>query len=143
MVTKDRTNGKAKHLNLKAADSRIQKADTGKFKLPYSELCWECGVQLPDFETTNDIQPLDQSVLIGQPRAEMSLESGLNTPGHLYVAGMDNTHSSFVKRVKTFASLSLVPCVGDMVCVHNFEDSDRSEFVYLPKGTAKKFRQDI
>ena len=49
MVTKDRTNGKAKHLNLKAADSRIQKADTGKFKLPYSELCWESALQLPDF----------------------------------------------------------------------------------------------
>lgn len=118
----------------------LKRADVSGLQLKYEDLCWDCAVKLPDFQTTEDLEPLELGALIGQQRAEVALEMALKMPDHVYVSGLTHIHKSFVARVRQIVNTFPSRELQDVVCLHNFIDPDRPVFVFLSKGEGVKFK---
>ncbi len=97
-----------------------------------------------DFETTDDLSPLNS--VIGQARAVEAIDFCLNmkTPGYnLFMTGDEGTGKSTIIRntLTKFAAKEDVP--EDICLVNNFDDPFCPLPIYLPGGTALVFKRQM
>ncbi len=96
------------------------------------------------FETTNDIEPLDE--VIGQERAIRALELALemdHSGYNVFVTGVSGTGKTTIIHdiLKKIARSKPVP--SDWVYVYNFSDPDSPMALELPAGQGKIFRGEM
>ena len=96
-----------------------------------------------NFSTTEEVEPLESHVFIGQPRAEEAFEKGLATPGHIFVVGLDSISTALLEHIKKEAGEIMRDTrISDFVCVYNFEHPSKPGFIELEKGQALRFERD-
>lgn len=108
------------------------------------ELRRRCEQSIFDFETTDEVKPLDE--FIGQERAVKALELGLGIKDfryNIYVAGGPGTgKNSIVKAfLERISADEKTP--PDLCYVHNFEDPYSPVYLELPAGQGCKFQREI
>lgn len=97
-----------------------------------------------DFETTADLEPLDE--IVGQDRAMSALEVGLGIPQegyNIFVAGLTGTGKmGTIKRsLQKRLEKSAVP--NDWIYVHNFDNPDEPWAVNLASGKGRQLKKDM
>jgi len=115
-------------------------------ELNADELRRVCDPSAFHFETTNDLEPLDQ--IIGQERAIEALKLGLGIKDdrnryNIYVAGDSGTGKMsavehFLSRVSREA-----PQPPDLCYVHSFDNPHSPRYLELPAGMGSGLRGDI
>ncbi len=96
-----------------------------------------------NFSTTEEVEPLESHVFIGQPRAERAPEKGFATPGHIFVVGLDSISTALLEHIKKEAGAIMRDTrISDFVCVYNFEHPSKPRFIELEKGQALRFERD-
>jgi len=113
-------------------------------KLRAEELRRKCDPQIFQFETTAEVEPLQE--VIGQERAVQALECGLGIKDNrynIYVAGGPGTGKmsivrSFLERIS--AEEERPP---DICYVHNFEDPYTPRYLLLPPGRGTRLKADM
>lgn len=118
-----------------------------QFELPASALRWRCDPESFAFESTAEVDRLQE--FVGQDRALRAIQFGLaiDRPGYnIFVTGLTGTGrasaiKSYVERtVETkMAGPSACP-VFDWCYVYNFEDADRPVALRLPQGRGSALR---
>lgn len=113
-------------------------------ELPYYMLRNECNPKIFSFESTSEIEPLDE--IIGQDRATKALEFGLkiNIRGYnIYMSGLTGTgKTSYAQsHIKKLAESKKVP--DDWCYIYNFEKSNQPTALNLPAGVGKVFQKDM
>ena len=103
---------------------------------------WTCDPDTLGFESTAELERPD--ALIGQERAERSLEFGLDirSPGfNIFAMGLPGTGrtSMIFERLRTVADSRPTP--SDWCYVHNFDEPHRPRALRLPPGAAPEFRR--
>ncbi len=117
----------------------------GKFQeLKPGELRWKCNPAIFDFESTNELEPIEG--IVGQEKALRALKLGVDikAPGYnIYISGLSGTGKATTVQ-KMLESLSTTePELHDYAYVNNFEDPDRPILLTFPAGKAREFRKDI
>jgi len=108
------------------------------------ELRRRCDPDIFNFETTEELEPLDE--IIGQERAMRALELGLAIKDfryNIYVAGGPGLgKTSIVKAFleKVSAKEKTPP---DLCYVHNFEDPYTPKYLQLPPGWGCQLKEDM
>ena len=110
-------------------------------RVPPERLRWRCDPAELPFETTQEIEPLED--IIGQDRATGAIRLGLEVPGegyNIFLAGFVGTgRNTTIKRFLEKAE-SGVPPAEDLAYVNNFSDPDRPRLLRFPPGKACQFR---
>ncbi|GJQ33843.1 MAG: hypothetical protein HBSAPP04_26820 [Ignavibacteriaceae bacterium] len=105
---------------------------------------WKCNLSTFKFESTAEIQPIED--IIGQDRAlkALRLGVGLRAPGYnIYIAGLAGTgKASSVKKILE-TLLEDNPVLYDYAYVNNFRDPDSPVLLTFPAGQALKFKYDV
>ncbi|MCM8821061.1 MAG: AAA family ATPase, partial [Candidatus Omnitrophica bacterium] len=114
------------------------------FKVPVERLRKECDLQDFNFNTTEDVAPLEG--LIGQERAKKALEFGLKIRSdgyNIFVTGISGTGktTSVEQAVRKTAEGQEIP--DDWCYVYNFSNPDNPVALRLPAGMAVSFRIDM
>jgi predicted ATP-dependent protease len=113
-------------------------------KLKPSDLrCW-CDAAQFDFDSTLEIEPLDE--VIGQERAVRAIEFGLNMKSfgyNIFITGYEGTGKNTISRdlVGKHAAKMSVPT--DWCIVNNFKDEYRPKAIAVPAGTANVFAKSM
>ncbi len=97
-----------------------------------------------DFETTDEVEPLDE--IVGQPRALRALELGLGVrhPNyHIYAAGMTGTGRMEIIRQALLQRIDERPIPDDWLYLNNFDEPDRPIAVSLPAGSGIRFYREL
>jgi len=105
---------------------------------------WKCNLSTFKFESTAEIEPIED--IIGQERAlkALRLGVGLRAPGYnIYIAGLAGTGkaTSVKKILETLVEDN--PVLYDYAYVNNFRDPDSPILLTLPAGQALKFKYDV
>lgn len=113
-------------------------------ELKYDELTSICHESSLNFETTDELQPLQG--LIAQERATKSIDFGLaikNRGYNVYVSGTWGTgRTSYVMQItKKQASQKPVPC--DWLYVYNFGNAHHPRAIRLNAGSGRKFVKQL
>ena len=113
-------------------------------EVPADKLRQVCDASQFDFETTDEVVPLDGTV--GQPRATGALEFGLaiRTQGfNVFAAGPPGTGklTTVLAKINQVASTEQTP--NDWCYVHNFDDPYRPTAISLPPGLGSKLARDV
>lgn len=116
----------------------------GVRRLNPDEMFWDCPKSCLEFETTEDLEPLEGT--IGQERAldAMRLGLGLYAPGYnMFICGFSGT-----RKMQTIQKLlsSLNPQCAlppDRAYVHNFRMADEPVLLTLPRGKAREFAKQM
>ncbi len=115
-----------------------------KFLVPQDELAWRCDPEWFDFSSTEELEPLDET--IGQSRALTAIDFGLgikNSGFNIFVLGEPGTGRSSTIR-KTLEKRALEESVPDDWCyVHDFEDDNCPTYIRLPAGKGKELHKDV
>ncbi len=96
------------------------------------------------FDTTDELSPLDE--VIGQKRAVDAIDFGLNmdTPGYnIFVTGEEGTGKSTIVRHILTRHAAGRKTPDDICLVHNFDDPFNPAHLFLPPGTALRFKQQM
>ena len=113
-------------------------------ELKPEDLRWRCNPELFEFDSTEDLKPIEG--ILGQERALKALKLGvdLRKPGYnVYIAGLSGTgKATTVKKILETIS-SECPPLKDYAYVNNFKDPDRPTLLIFPKGKAKSFKIDL
>ncbi len=113
-------------------------------ELKPEDLRWRCNPELFEFDSTEDLKPIEG--ILGQERALKALKLGvdLRKPGYnIYIAGLSGTgKATTVKKILETIS-SECPPLKDYAYVNNFKDPDRPILLIFPKGKAKSFKIDL
>ena len=113
-------------------------------ELKPEDLRWRCNTELFEFDSTEDLKPIEG--ILGQERALKALKLGvdLRKPGYnIYIAGLSGTgKATTVKKILETIS-SECPPLKDYAYVNNFKDPDRPILLTFPKGKAKAFKIDL
>jgi len=123
-----------------------EKPHISRFELNYRELRKDFDPDNFGFDSTGDpdIEPLEPHVFINQRRAERSLEVGLSTPGHVFVVERNGTVSTSLKEfIHRIVSDWDDSRVRDLVCVYNFDQPEKPQFIELQKGKAVRFKNSV
>ena len=120
-------------------------AEVGKDKrLGEGALRWSSDPLLPEFRTTDDIEPI--TGIIGQDDAMEALRYGLKVfaPGqNVYVRGIAGTgRKSLLRQLLEDVSAGC-PLTDDRCYVHNFTKPGRPRLITLPRGQGRAFRQSV
>ena len=113
-------------------------------ELGVEELRRRCDPKVFQFETTAEVEPLEE--VIGQERAVQALECGLGIKDNrynIYVAGGPGTGKMSIVRSfleKISAGEERPP---DVCYVHNFEDPYTPRYLLLPPGRGTRFKADM
>ncbi len=103
-------------------------------------LRWRCDASVFDFETTAEVEPLQE--VIGQERAVRAIELGLNmtSPGyHIFVTGIEGTgKTTIVQDLLQRHAQNLEP-PAEWCMVHNFDDAYRPKSIAVPAGRSGPF----
>ncbi len=113
-------------------------------ELKPEDLRWRCNPDLFEFESTEDLKPIEG--ILGQERALKALKIGvdLRAPGYnIYIAGLSGTgKATTVKKILETIS-SQCPPLLDYAYVNNFKDPDRPTLLTFSKGKARQFKNDF
>lgn len=113
-------------------------------ELKPEELRWKCDPNIFEFESTEDIDPIEG--IMGQERALKAIRLGvdLRSPGYnIYIAGLSGSgKATTVKQMLEKISANCPP-LYDHAYVNNFKDPDQPLLLKFPRGKAKEFRQDL
>jgi hypothetical protein len=118
-----------------------------QFELPASALRWRCDPEAFTFQSTAEVDRLQE--FVGQDRALRAIQFGLaiDRPGYnIFVTGLTGTGrasaiKSYVERAVETKMASPSPCpVYDWCYVYNFEDADRPIPLRLPQGRGSALR---
>lgn len=104
-------------------------------EVPVEELRHYCDPDQFQFETTDEITPLQGTV--GQDRGVSAIEFGLGikTPGfNLYIAGPTGTGKCSTIHAFLAEQAKNEPVPNDLCYVNNFKDSDSPRAIILPPG---------
>ncbi len=117
---------------------------TNDFKVPLNNLRWVCDTEQFDFETTDDLPELEDT--IGQKRALRSIEFGLGMSEsgfNLYISGEAGTGrtSSIMNLLKKRAKTEPTP--HDWCYVHNFKSPDNPIALALKAGMGCELEKDM
>jgi lon-related putative ATP-dependent protease len=115
-----------------------------RFRLSADELSWRCDPAQFEFETTEELPPLEGT--ISQDRAVQAIDFGLgikNDNFNIFVLGEPGTgRSSTVRKIlKARARGESVP--DDWCYVHGFDDESRPKNFHLPAGKGKDLQKDV
>ena len=113
-------------------------------KLSYKEIRAVVPDELLDFETTKEIEVLDQ--IIGQDRAVNALKFGINVDKkgfNIYIAGQPGTgkKTAAINFIEESASQKDVP--DDWCYVNNFDDPLEPNALRMPPGMGRQFQKDM
>lgn len=117
---------------------------TRMYEVNIKDLELDIDVSQFQFQTTDEIQPLDE--IIGQPRALKALELGLgieNSGFNIYVSGVSGMGKKTIvqhlleKRVK---GKNIPP---DWIYVNNFDQPDKPIAISLPAGKGRELKKDM
>jgi len=120
-------------------------ADAKSFpEVPVEKLRWRCDPGAFQFQTTEEVSCSES--IIGQDRAIKAIRLGLSVPSrgyNIYVQGLTGTGKETTVEciLEQVATDSKVP--GDKCYVHNFENPDHPQILYLPAGKGASFRKDM
>ncbi|MDP4117096.1 MAG: AAA family ATPase [Bacteroidota bacterium] len=113
-------------------------------ELTYQELRWKCNPSTFEFDSTEDILPLEG--ILGQERAIKALKLGVDLKGpgyNIFIAGLSGTgKATTVKKMLEDISSDPAP-LNDYVYVSNFKDADSPILLTFNSGEANKFKKDI
>lgn len=102
----------------------------------------KCDPSAFNFQTTDDLKPIDN--LIGQERALDAIRFGseINRPGYnIFALGPQGTrrHAAVLFYLERQAETQ--PAPDDWIYVHNFASMHQPQAIRLPPGTAVRFRE--
>jgi lon-related putative ATP-dependent protease len=112
--------------------------------VPIADLRCLCDPSTFDFDTTADIEPLDQ--VIGQERAVRAITFGLEMKSagyHIFVTGPEGTGKTTIVQEIVSKAAKLLPTPSDWCMVNNFKDAYRPRALPLPPGQAARFAKRI
>ncbi len=115
-----------------------------KFKVGADQLQNSCDPSLFDFETTEEVKPLDGSV--GQDRAGDAVEFGvdIDTNGfNIFASGPVGTGKSSLVRAHVARAAKKKPVPSDWCYVHNFSDPNSPIALELPAGGGKVLAKEM
>lgn len=123
--------------------------DLKKHELSADQLRWRCDASSFCFQTTKDVEPLQE--FIGQDRAIRAIDFGLslNRPGYnIFVSGLTGTGKMSVIKAHLEKLVSNktdgeLPEPKDWCYVYNFSLPDRPRILRLPRGKGKTFRTEM
>jgi lon-related putative ATP-dependent protease len=122
----------------------MEKPHASKHKeLTPEELRWKCDPEIFNFDSTEDIEPIEG--IVGQERALDAIKLGvdLRSPGYnIYIAGLSGTGKATTVKKMLEAISSNCPSLYDYAYVNNFKDSDYPLLLTFKVGKAKEFKQD-
>ncbi len=113
-------------------------------EVPPEKLRWECPEEDLPFETTEELEPLEE--IVGQPRAIEALRLGVSlwAPGYnIYVSGLSGTGRLAIVQKILQEVLYVCPPLYDYCYVHNFRDPTQPRLLRLPKGEGRAFREAL
>ncbi len=114
-------------------------------ELSYDELRARCPLELLDFNTTEEVEPLEGSI-IGQDRVVKAANFGLRvkSPGYnLFFVGISGTgRTSYAKKVAQKVAATEPP-PSDWCYVYNFKNPSRPVALSFPAGKGREFERDI
>ena len=112
--------------------------------VPVNDLRCLCAPTMFDFETTADIDPLDQ--VIGQERAVRSITFGLemkSTGYHIFVTGPEGTGKTTIVQEIVRKAARKLPTPDDWCMVNNFQDEYRPRAITVPPGGGSRFAKSV
>lgn len=113
-------------------------------KLKPEDLKWTCDPSVFDFETTNDVKPIEG--IVGQERALKALRVGvdLKSAGYnIFITGLSGTGKFSTIKMMLEAIASDCENLRDYAYVNNFGDEDHPMLIHFPAGQAVKFKRDL
>lgn len=113
-------------------------------ELKPEELRWKCDPKIFEFESTEDLEPIEG--ILGQERALKAIRLGvdLRSPGYnIYIAGLSGSGKATTIKKMLEKITAKCPELHDYAYVNNFKDPDQPMLLKFPKGRAKEFRQDL
>ncbi len=113
-------------------------------ELKPNELKWVCPLDKLKFETTDEVEPLED--IIGQERALKALKLGteLFAPGYnIFVCGLTGTgRMTTIKHILKQISPK-APQAPDRCYVYNFKNPDEPRLLEFPRGQAIMFKRNM
>ena len=113
-------------------------------EIPLEELRCVCDPSVFTFETTADIDPLDQ--VIGQERAVRAIAFGLEMKSagyHIFVTGPEGTGKTTIVQEIVGKAARALPTPADWCMVNNFKDAYRPRSIAVPPGQASRFAKSL
>jgi predicted ATP-dependent protease len=113
-------------------------------ELRVDELAWNPSDGMLDFESTEELEPLDE--ILGQQRALKALDLGLgidHATYNIYVAGLNGTGKKETIRRILDDRVTKRQVPPDWVYLNNFDQKDCPIAVALEPGAGKALRQDM
>lgn len=121
----------------------LKKAGTHKPLQP-KELRWKCNPSIFDFESTEELEPIEG--IVGQARALKALQIGvdLRSPGYnVYISGLSGTGKMTTVKKMLEQITTVCPLLYDYSYVNNFRDPDSPILLIFPAGKATGFKNDM
>ena len=117
---------------------------TARNEVKLSELRCLCQPSMFNFETTADIEPLDQ--VIGQERAVRAITFGLEMKSagyHIFVTGPEGTGKTTIVQELIRKAAKALPTPADWCMVNNFKDEYRPRALPVLPGQAARFAKSL
>ena len=117
---------------------------TEKNEIKLADLRCLCDPSMFDFETTADIDPLDQ--VIGQERAVRAITFGLEMKSagyHIFVTGPEGTGKTTIVQEIIRKAANALPTPPDWCMVNNFKDEYRPRALPVKSGNAARFAKSL
>ncbi len=117
---------------------------TARNEVKLSELRCLCQPSMFNFETTADIEPLDQ--VIGQERAVRAITFGLEMKSagyHIFVTGPEGTGKTTIVQELIRKAAKALPTPADWCMVNNFKDEYRPKALPVHPGQAARFAKSL
>ncbi len=117
---------------------------TTRNEVPPVDLRCLCDPSIFDFETTADIEPLDQ--VIGQERAVRAITFGLEMQSagyHIFVTGPEGTGKTTIVQEIVRKAAKALPTPPDWCMVNNFKDEYRPRAIPVAPGQAARFAKSL
>jgi len=112
--------------------------------LEASALCWRCDPDQFDFETTDDLEDLQE--FLGQARALDAVRFGIRIRRdgyNLYVIGPPGVGKRTIVQSFLEQKSASEDQPSDWCYVNNFEDSHKPHALELPAGRGAEFAEDM
>ncbi len=113
-------------------------------ELSPEELRWKCDPDLLEFDSTQDLKPIEG--ILGQERALKAMRLGveMRAPGYnIFICGMSGSGKATTVKQMLETIGADCPPLFDYAYVNNFKDPDRPTLLKFPKGKAKVFRKNL
>jgi len=113
-------------------------------ELKPEELKWSCDPDVFEFDSTEQIEPIEG--ILGQERALKAIKLGmeLRSPGYnIYIAGLSGTGKATTVKQILEAISTKCPPLCDYTYVNNFKDEDRPLLLTFQTGQARFFRDEL